>query len=362
MTSVTVFVHRQYWQPLSLIISGCDENDKPDHAGHTLARVNLDAAGLQACAGEPIYRGDIIGSEIVKDATGVYRNFYEAPSYIYPIRIPIPPTFLRAGQHFGIHLHSTYDHGFSCSPRFEAYSVHQGSFWTSQSDGLHLWPGETNPKSLRFKLHYATWSQWGANPTVGGGLIYTFYLDSLQLAGGIGGIEVLPKPSFRRRRSSTIRSRSVAFGKPSRRTMRNRTSRQTRRCCPSASSWAARRTSCRAFRLIRVRVKLERGISNALHHISDTLTFGSTATNVKVIAKIIGFDAAHHTLAAKLNFSSTHKTADVVEDVINPDGTLQRTWTFNTVSISSGQITIDGTSDGVGAHPVIAQTIKYATA
>lgn len=363
LTSVTVYLMKAYYQPLTLILSGCDSQGEPDHTNQSLTRVSLDAEAIEDCVGEPEYAGDIEQIELA--FFGLLRHVTAVPIYVYPCRIPITPTFLRAGQRYSLHLVSTYDHTFAVSNRFECYQAHQGHFWHSNGTALVLWPGNTTPKSLRFKLHYATWGRWGASPTTGGGLRYEINLQPLQLAGGIGAIEVLTRSIIP---EACDVSYQVQIG-GAWKAFAGGTNAPNFSTNPALLPFRVVMTGTTdlmpGISLTPSQVTLAGGEALSFHHISSLITLGTPSGHVKVIGKLYGFDDAHHTCVAKIyHGSAVEKTADVTEDETLEDYSLQRTWTFNIESptIDDFLVTMDGTHDGVGDNFFVAQEIRFATA
>lgn len=372
MTSVSFYMHKATWQPLSVIITGCNAQDEPN-ISHTLCRVNVDGPTLQTLAVEEyLFETDI---EII-DAPGLglgrKASWYikhgtkivdiRIPIYVYATRIPIPPTYLRAGQRYTIHLVSAADHSFSICDKFEAFQVHQGHFWRSDGTALIIWPGNVTPKTLRFKTHFAVWGRWGDNPSNGGTLRYEIQLTPLQLAGGIGSIEVLtrsviPEPcdvSYQVQIAGTWRAFASGPNAP------DFTGNPA--LLPFRVVMTGTTDLMPAISLTPSQVTLRRAAATTFHHISLSITFGSASTHVKMIAKAHNFVTAHHTLTGSLHYGATNKAADVVEDETLPDGTLQRTWTFNTTSITAAVFKLDGTTDGVGDNFVVSEEIRFATA
>jgi hypothetical protein len=224
MTGITLFGHTNLAQPVTLVITGCADDGTPDQSNQTLRRIVLDGPGVQACYDAPLHFGDVqtsivnmktsfgsyavnpapVGSfgpsgEVVLSSTQTYmdpkqqvaawRVVFGAPAYIYPLRINFPPVYLRAGQHIAIHVHSTFDHQFSFCDQDACYQVHQGQFWRHDGSAFTRWgPG---PRTLRFLAHFATWSRWGDQQSPGGQLSYQINMQPLQLAGGIGAVDVL---------------------------------------------------------------------------------------------------------------------------------------------------------------------------
>lgn len=372
LTSVTIYLMSPSWHPLTLVIAGTNEQGEPNHVNHTIARVVLDGAALQAASLTAVHVGDVAGALYwgLWGITGGQENTptwgWTAPAptplYVYPVRIDIPPTFLAAGQRYGLHLISTYDHGLAICDLFDAYQVHQGHYWTSHDTGLVLWPGNITPRSLRFKLHFATWARWAGQPTNGGGLRYEINLEPLQLAGGIGGIEVLAEHIIPPCTDVSYQVQIAGVWTPLSADPTGPNLAGNPALLPFRVVMTGTTDLMPGISLTPSEVTLHRNRSNTFHHISKSITLGGASTHIKVIAKILHFVTAHHTCVASLHYGATHKMADVIEDAILPTGELQRTWTFNTASITAVVVEIDGTTDGVGDNFVVAQEIRFATA
>lgn len=368
LSSITVYMFKPLAAPLTLLIAGTDDQGAPDHLGQTIRRIVLDGPGVQASFDAPVFAGDIETVTYIPGKIGLLGRQHagtfvitDHPAYIYPCRISFPPVFLEGGKRYGLHLLSTYDHSFCVSDQWDLFSVHQGAYWVNGSLGLYRWT--VGPKSLRFKLHYATWGQWQGQSSGAGGVNMEVQLQPLQLAGGIGGIDVLADAI---EPAATDLSYQVQIGgvwypfgvDPD---APNLSSNPP--LLPFKIAFSGTTDLMPAVSLSQSQVTLRGGASNSFHHISTAITLGSAATHVKVIAKLHNFVSAHHTCVASIHFLTTHASYDTVGDVTLEDGSIERTWTFNQ-SIGSGglfYVEIDGTSDGVGDRFIVAQEIRYAS-
>jgi len=88
-------------------------------------------------------------------------------------------------------------------------------------------------------------------------------------------------------------------------------------------------------------------------------------THIEIMARLVGFNAAHHSCTASIHYGGTspgtHASASVVGDTPNDDGSITRTWTFNLGGpITSFFPELDGTTDGAVDPFVVSQEIRYA--
>lgn len=371
LTSVTIYLMAPYYQPLTLMIAGTDPQDAPDAVNQTVCRVNLSGADLQSGVEAPMRVGDI---EVIEQHSALFglirwKTVNNIPVFVYPCRISVPPTFLKAGEKYSLHIVSTYDHAFGVCQDFSAFQVCQAGLWTCNGGRLVAWPAVQNPKVLRFKLHYATWGRWptATGPGDGasqGGLRYDVDLQPLQMAGGIGGVDVLAEHIIP---AATDLSYAVQIGGtwyPFAQDTDAPSFATNPALVPFRVTFTGTTDLMPGVSLTPSQVTVHGGTSNAFHHISTGITLGSASTHVKIIGKLLNFVSAHHTCAASIHYGTTHKTADVVGDVLMDDGvTLERTWTFNSLpNITEFVAEMDGTTDGTGDTFIVAQEIRYATA
>lgn len=360
LCGITVFSHKaSFFEPLSLVITGCFEDGTPDHEGQTLRRLELDGDAVAASYDTPIRVGDIIEGAVVVVLVVWSRFYRRVPLYVYPLRLSFPPVFLRAGQRVAFHLHSTYDHHFSVSENDECFQVHQGHFWHSNGSALAMWT--VGHKTLRFMAHYCTWGRWGEQSSPAGGLRYEINMQPLQLAGGIAGIDVLAEAVVP---AATDLSYEVQVGgtwvpfAPD----------------PDAPSFSGN-AALLPFRVVftgttelmpglsleQSEVTLTGPDATEFHHYSTEIELGTPSDNIKVIGKVHNFVEDNHNLDCSIHYDSTHHPADAFGDEITADGTLVRTWTFNTSSVDLFRVELHGETDGTIENFFVAQRIAYAT-
>jgi hypothetical protein len=397
LSGVTLYSHKpNFFQPVTIVISGCDDQGKPDHANQTLRRVVLDAAAIETCYGSPIRVGDVLGGyqgpyfsaftvpaqpifsdgsgyyqqvaaleasgfEIIAAVAGQYITYSYLPSYVFPLRMDFPPVYLRAGQQIAIHVHSTFDHQFSVCDRDAAYQVHQGHFWHYDGQyGLAAWL--TSPKTLRFLAHFATWGRWGDQASPGGGLRYEIPLQTLQLGGGIGNVDVLADAIVP---AVTDLSFQLLIGGQWRRFDYD----------PNSPGLSGSDTTLQ-FRAVfsgttdlmpglsiqNSQVKLGRAPALLFHHISTVITFGSATNLIKVIVKLVNYVEANHDCNVYIKVGAgARQPYNTTRDDVQADGSIYRTNTYTVSGVTAVQVEIDGLTNGTGDNFVVGQRIIYCT-
>lgn len=360
LSGLTFFSHKAaFYQPLSLVLTGCDEDGTPDNSGYTLRRVNLEAADVQACYDTPIIAGDIIKEIVVPSSGANFVKYYTlVPLYIYPIRVNFPPVFVRAGQRIGIHLHSTYDHHFSISEKDDCFQVHQGQFWHSNGSKLVMWT--VGHKTLRFMAHYCTWGRWG-DSTSAGGIRYEINLTPLQLAGGISSIDVLAEAVIPAATDLSYEVQVNGVWVPFAADPDSPSFSSNPALLPFRAVFNGTTDLMPALSLDQSEITLHGSDSTALHHYSTEITLGTASDNIKVVGKVYNYVEANHNLDCAIHYSSTHHPADASSDEVLADGSLVRTWTFNTSAVSTFRIEFAGETNGTGDNYFVAQRIAYAT-
>lgn len=358
MTGLTVYFTKKFPQPMTILVAECDDDGTPNYLQKTVGRVDLDGAGVTAAYQTPVHIGDMENLNSDRDADD------KVPVYIYPTRFDIPPTFLQAGKRYGIHLISSYDHTFSISDQWDCFAVHQGHYWTSGSGVLVQWPSTTNPKSLRFKLHFATWGQWQGNANlVGGGVRADINFLALQKSGGINGIEVLAEAI---EPAATNISYQVLIGStwsPFDSDPNSPVFSSNPAVLQFKAVMIGTTDLMPALSVTNSQVTLRAPRANSFHHISTLIAFGSATNTIKIVAVLVGFNAAHHTCVASLHYASTHNTTFSSSDQTMDDGSIRRTWVFTGLgTITGAYIELDGTNDGTMDPFIVAQEIRYATA
>lgn len=381
LTGLSLFMHTNLAQPITIIISGCDAQGVPDQINQTLMRVVLDGPTVQTSFDAPQFIGDFytlagwslaqaVSSQygITHNSLGLQGPLIIIPQYIYPIAIRIPPTFLRAGQKYAIHILSTYDHSFSISDQWDPVQVHQGEYWVSGSGGLFRWPQA--PRSLRFALHYATWGQWQGQTTTTAGIskgmaLSVIGMQPLTKVGGIDGIEVLAEVIEPTATDLSYQIQVAGTWQPFSSDPNSPQFAGNPALLPFQIVFSGTTDLMPAVSLTNSQVTLHAPRATTFHHVSTDIPLGTTSTHVKTIAKVLGFVSAHHTLSCSINYGTapgTHHVADAFVDVINDDGSLERTWTFNVSGgITEFHVELDGVTDGTIDPFIVAQRIAYAS-
>jgi hypothetical protein len=363
LSGITVFSHKLYYQPLSVVISGCLEDGTPDQQNHTLRRAVLSGTDLQACYDQPIHVGDIIVQEVIAVAvphqTHVHWKKYvvynRIPTYIWPIRISFPPVFLTQGQHFAFHVHSTFDHEFSFCDHDDAYQVVQGHWWFHDGSRFRAWL--SGPRTMRFLLHYATWGRWGDRVSPGGQLRYEVNLQPLQLAGGIGGVDVLAEHIIPA--ATDLHYEIMVDGVWQPFTQDTPALDGSDALLPFRVVMNGTTDLMPGVSLTNSEVELTKASAPTYHHISKPITTSSTQ-HIKVVTKLLNYVEAHHNLDVAVYYGATYDTTGIAEDELLSDGTLVRTVTFSPASgVTSFRVIINGATDGVGESFVVGERIAF---
>jgi len=362
LSGITLFSNKaNYAQPLTLVISGCLDDGTPDHDNHTLRRVVLDGPGVSACFGAPILAGDIITTQLVVTQTSTgyqdYIIYRHIPTYVYPLRINFPPVFLHAGHHFGVHVHSLSDHEFHFCDDRAAFAVHQGHLWHVVGGRLVVY--QTTPRTLRFMAHFATWSQWGQQTSPGGLLRYEVNLAPLQLAGGIGSVDVIAESIIPAATDFNYEVQVDGVWQAFRQDAVFIDGSDA--LLPFRAVFTGTTDLMPGVNLTNSQVTLERAAATTYHHISTSITLGTPTNTIKVIEKAQSFVEANHDWTISIHYGSTNKAADVVADETLADGTVMRTCTFNVSSVSAFYVKTDGVTNGTGENFVVKERIAYAT-
>ena len=261
-------------------------------------------------------------------------------------KIPIPPTFLEAGQRYSIVIVTSADHYHAMCAN--AMPVLLGDFFHS-GDGGHIF--DTRGRLMKLNLYFAKFNATRVE----------VQLQPLQLAGGISSVEVLSEHVIP---AATEIDFEVQIGG-------NWHAFAEGDMSPDFSTNPA----LLPFRMVmRGTADLMPGISitpsevtlsshkNTFRHISQPVTLGSPTTHVKMMAVLAGFVAANHTCTATLIATGgANELPDVVGDLTLADGTIQRTFTFNTASLTTFKVQIDGATNGAGDLFHISQEIRWAT-
>jgi hypothetical protein len=380
LSGITLFsMQPSYFQPLSLHISACDDQGVPDHT-QTLGKIDLDANSIQPCYQTPLLGGDVLPVWLLQPIWGpnggpggmTYAVYYASlygwqyvyqvwgfPIYVYPLRLTFSPVFLKAGQRYAFHVHSTYAHQFACSTDRSCYQVHGGDFW--DYDGSSWFRVAASPRSLKFQLWYLTWGNWGNQPNPGGQLRYDIQLQTLQLAGGIANIDVLAEHIVP---AATDLNYAVQVGgswQPFDADPNSPSFTGNPALLPFKVTFTGTSDLMPGVSLTNSQLKLTGPAMSSYHHISTNIPCTATGSNgVKVQAQAMSFVSGHHTLNCHIRTSGGQLTPAPVSQATNPDGTTQLTWTFSVAGITGYQIELDGGTDGTGDNFVVSQRASFS--
>ena len=365
LTSVTVYMHTNLASPLTIMISGCSENGTPDQVNQTLSFNTLTGPVVADCFDSPVFVGDLsvyTGSEKVGYKTvDIYEN---VPQYIYPCRIPIPPVFLQAGMRYGLHILTANPHIVSISNDFSCFAVHQGAYWVSGSSGLYKWNSTTNPKSLRFTLWYATWGQWqGQTNPSGGDISVTVQMNSLQLSGGIGGVDILAdliEPAV------TKVNYEVQIGGiwyPFTDDPNNPSFSTNPTLVPLEVQFVGTTDLMPGLSLTNNQVTVTGNQQTAFHHISAAFVPAANISHIQLVLRLVGYNPTYHTFAATINVAGTnhYATPFSTTKTVNPDGSQTWVVVYNQ-AVNSGvsfYVELDGTTSSAAQTFFVAQQIVY---
>jgi hypothetical protein len=357
LSGITVFMFNQLFEPLTCFITMCDEDGAPNLT-HGIRRVVLDDVTIQASFGSAELVGDIVINEP--------NNQIIIPTFIFPLRINFDPVFLEAGKRYAIHFLTINDHQFCISDRYECFQVHQGHWWVSSANGLYIWPG--SPKSLRFKLWYATWGQWqGQTTNLGGVVRQEVQLSPLTYSSGIEDVDVLADSLVPHGTDLSIYGQIGGIWKKFDSDPNTPQFAGNVTLLPMKMVFTGTTDLMPAISMVQSQVTVHSLRASTFHYISNQIPWGSGATmnHVKAVARMKSFVSAHQTLTAYVNYGTlpgTQRVADTVTDVTDDDGTISRTFVWNLPSAQSTcYIELNGTQDGTGNPFVVSQLQKYGS-
>jgi hypothetical protein len=97
--------------------------------------------------------------------------------------------------------------------------------------------------------------------------------------------------------------------------------------------------------------------------VSEARTLGSPTTSVKVVTDLQHFNDVTHDCTVTLLTGTTLdgvEAADVVEDMVLPDGSVRRTSIFNVTSVSTYAVKIVGSTVSAAVPFLVGELIEYA--
>ncbi len=262
-------------------------------------------------------------------------------------QVPIVPTYLKAGRRYAVVLVTTGDHYVAMSNTDNG--VVQGTFFVS-TDGA-FYAGNLID-DMKMRLYFAKFERSRVSVE----------LQSFELAGGVLDVDILTPgstpPACRTDFEVQVAGAWVAFdaypngpdlsGLPA--------------LLPARVTLTGTTDLMPGFGATDSQVIVSRP-KTAFTWVSDPRSLASPTASVKVQADLQHFDEADHdctvTLLTGAAFDAI-ESADVVEDVVMPDGTTRRTSTFNVTSVSDYRVKIVGGTVSAASLFLVGELVEYA--
>jgi hypothetical protein len=262
-------------------------------------------------------------------------------------QLPITPTFLTAGRRYAIVLVTTADHHVAMTNTDNG--VVQGTFFVS-TDGAFFSGNLVD--DLKMRLYFARFERTRVSVE----------LTALQLAGGILDLDVIhpgvTPPACRTDIEVQVNGAWIALdgeldgpdlsGLPA--------------LLPVRFTLTGTTDLMPGFGLTGSQAVVMRP-KTSFTWVSDARTLGSPTTSIKVVTDLQHFDETDHdctvSLLTGVALDGT-EAADVVEDVVLPDGTIRRTSIFNVTSVSDYAVKIVGSTVSAANPFLVSELIEYA--
>lgn len=262
-------------------------------------------------------------------------------------KVPIIPTFLKAGRRYAIVLVTTGDHYVAMTNTDNG--VVQGTFFVS-TDGAFF--AGNLVSDMKMALYYAKFSA----PRV------IVELTPLQLAGGILDIDILNEavtpPACRVDYEVQVAGAWVALdaapGGPNLASL------------PAILPLRAVLTGTTDLMPgvgLTVSQAVVRRTKSSFTWIGEKRTLGSPTTSVKIVVDLEDYVEAKHDCTVSLLTGTTlsgTEAADVVEDQTQPDGTIRRTVVFNMTTQSAYAVKIVGSTTSADETYHVAEMVEFA--
>lgn len=262
-------------------------------------------------------------------------------------QVPIAPTFLKAGRRYAIVLVTTGDHYVAMTNTDNG--VVQGTFFVS-TDGAFF--AGNLVSDMKMALYFAKFDQ----PRV------VVELSALQLAGGVLDIDILNEaitpPACRIDYEVQVAGAWVALdGPPNGPNLASLPA-----ILPLRAVLTGTTDLMPGFGLTVSQSVVSRN-KTAFTWVGTKRTLGSPTTSVKIIIDLQAFDEVKHDCTVSLLTGTTlsgTEAADVVEDKVQPDGTIRRTVVFNVTSVSDYAVKIVGSTVAAAETFHVAELIEFA--
>ena len=262
-------------------------------------------------------------------------------------KVPLPPTYLRAGRRYAIVLVTTGDHYVAMTNTDNG--VVQGTFFVS-TDGAFFAGNLVD--DLKVQLYFARFERTRLSVE----------MTALQLAGGILDLDILndgiTPPACRTDYEVQVNGAWVPLdASPNGPNLAGLPAILPLRITFTGTTDLMPGVGLTDSQVIVSRPK------TAFTWIGDTRTLGSATSSVKIVTDLQSYDETKHdctvTLLTGAGLSST-ETADVVEDVTLPNGTIRRTSIFNVGSVTTYAVKIVGTTTAAADQFLVGEMIEYA--
>jgi hypothetical protein len=262
-------------------------------------------------------------------------------------RIVLPPTYLVAGRRYAVVCVTTGDHYVAMTNTDNG--VVQGTFFVS-TDGAFYAGNLTD--DLKLRLYFAKFERTRLSVE----------LTALQLAGGILDIDILNEgitpPACRTDFEVQVNGAWVPFdGAPNGPNLSGLPA-----ILPLRVTLTGTTDLMPGFGLTGSQAIVSRP-KTSLTWIGAHRTLGSPSNSIKVIVDLQAYEEASHDCTVSLLTGPAlagTETADVVEDVILPDGSLRRTAIFNVSAVSSYAVKIVGATTSAADLFHVGELIEFS--
>lgn len=262
-------------------------------------------------------------------------------------QVAITPTYLVAGRRYALVAVTTGDHYVAMTNSDNG--VVQGTFFVS-TDGAFF--AGNLVEDMKMRLYFAKFERTRVS----------IELTALQLAGGILDIDILNEgitpPACRTDFEVQVNGAWVPLdGAPNGPNLTGLPA-----ILPLRVTLTGTTDLMPGFGLTGSQAIVSRS-KTSFTWIGQTRTLGSATTSVKIVTDLQAFDEADHDCTVSLltgaGLTGT-EAADVVEDVVLPDGTIRRTSTFNVTSVSTYAVKIVGSTVSAASTFHVAELIEFA--
>ncbi len=262
-------------------------------------------------------------------------------------RIVLPPTYLVAGRRYALVCVTTGDHYVAMTNTDNG--VVQGTFFVS-TDGAFFAGNLTD--DLKLRLYFAKFERTRLSVE----------LTALQLAGGVLDIDILNEgitpPACRTDFEVQVNGAWVPLdGAPNGPNLSGLPA-----ILPLRVTLTGTTDLMPGFGLTGSQAIVSRP-KTSFTWVGTTRTLGSPSNSIKVIVDLQAYEEATHNCTVSLLIGPAlagTETADVVEDVTLPDGSLRRTAIFNVSAVSAYAVKIAGASTSAAALFHVGELIEFS--